>query len=39
MNLEWENWLNGSEPPVRGCVHSALAKPGYRIEVQVIAAL
>jgi len=39
MNQVWEQWLEGTQPPVRACVHSLLAKPGYRIEVQVIAAL
>jgi enamine deaminase RidA (YjgF/YER057c/UK114 family) len=39
MNLEWETWLKDTEPPVRACVHSVLAKPGYKIEVQVIAAV
>lgn len=38
MNQVWEEWLVGMEPPVRACVHSVLAKPGYKIEIQVIAA-
>ena len=39
MNRVWEQWLEGTQPPVRACVHSVLARPGYKIEVQVIAAL
>ena len=39
MNQVWERWLAGTQPPVRACVHSVLAKPHYRVEVQVIAAL
>jgi len=39
MNQVWEQWLEGIQPPVRACVHSVLAKPQYKIEVQVIAAL
>lgn len=39
MNQVWEQWLEGTQPPVRACVHSVLAKPHYKIEIQVIAAL
>jgi len=39
MNQVWEQWLDGTQPPVRACVHSVLAKPHYKIEIQVIAAL
>jgi len=39
MNQVWEQWLENTQPPVRACVHSVLAKPHYKIEVQVIAAL
>jgi len=38
MNQVWEQWLEGTQPPVRACLHSILANPAYKIEVQVIAA-
>ena len=39
MNLAWEEWLQEVKAPVRACVLARLAKPHYRLEVQVIAAL
>jgi enamine deaminase RidA (YjgF/YER057c/UK114 family) len=39
MNQVWEQWLEGTQPPVRACVQSVLATSDYKIEVQVIAAL
>lgn len=39
MNAVWDQWLEGIPGPVRVCVEARMAKPHYRIEVQVTAAL
>jgi enamine deaminase RidA (YjgF/YER057c/UK114 family) len=39
MNGVWEQWIDGSNPPVRATVESRLASPEYRVEIAVIAAL
>ena len=39
MNAVWEPWLAPGHAPARATVGAALAAPGYRIEIQVIAAL
>jgi len=38
FNEIWDSWIDGSNPPVRACVEAKLAKPGYAVEVMVIAA-
>ncbi|BEV14347.1 RidA family protein [Herbaspirillum sp. DW155] len=39
LNQEWDAWLAGHGTPVRACVAADLAKPHYRVEVQVTAAM
>lgn len=39
MNAVWEPWLTPGHAPARATVGAALAAPGYRIEIQAIAAL
>lgn len=38
MNEVWDNWIDAENPPVRVCVEAPMAKPGYLIEVLVVAA-
>ncbi|MDO3720118.1 RidA family protein [Marinobacter sp. chi1] len=39
MNLAWDAWVADCRPPVRACVESKLAKPEWKVEIMVIAAL
>lgn len=39
MNAVWEPWLAPGHAPARATVCAGLAAPGYRIEIQAIAAL
>jgi enamine deaminase RidA (YjgF/YER057c/UK114 family) len=38
MNAAWEAWVPAGQPPARATVQAKLAAPGYKIEIQVIAA-
>jgi len=38
MNAVWEAWVPAGQPPARATVQAKLAAPGYKIEIQVIAA-
>jgi enamine deaminase RidA (YjgF/YER057c/UK114 family) len=38
MNAVWDDWVPAGSAPARACIEARLAKPGYRIEVVVIAA-
>jgi enamine deaminase RidA (YjgF/YER057c/UK114 family) len=38
FNAVWDAWLPRGHAPVRACVQARLAHPGYRLELQVIAA-
>lgn len=39
MNAAWDAWVTPGRPPVRACVEAALAKPDWKVEISVIAAL
>lgn len=39
MNAAWDAWVVDGRPPVRACVESGLAKPEWKVEIMVIAAL
>ena len=39
MNAVWEAWVPAGQPPARATVQAKLAAPGYKIEIQVIAAV
>ncbi|NQD38084.1 RidA family protein [Permianibacter sp. IMCC34836] len=39
FNAIWDSWVPADTAPARACVQAKLAKPGYRVEIQVIAAL
>ncbi len=38
MNEVWDAWVDSSNPPVRACVESRLARPELLVEIQVVAA-
>ena len=38
MNAVWEAWVAPGHTPARATVQAKLAAPGYKIEIQVIAA-
>ncbi len=39
MNVVWDDWIDGQEPPARACVESPnLAQQKFRVEIQVTAA-
>lgn len=38
FNTIWEAWLPAGSAPVRACVEAKLANPGYKVEIQLIAA-
>lgn len=38
MNEVWDAWVPEGTAPVRACVESRLANPGYRVEMVVTAA-
>ncbi len=39
MNAVWDAWVSAGHAPPRATVQAALAKPGWRIEVVVTAAV
>jgi len=39
MNSAWDNWVTPGRAPVRVCVEARLAKPEWKVEIMVIAAL
>lgn len=39
MNAAWDAWVADITPPTRVCVEARLAKPHYKIEVLVVAAV
>jgi enamine deaminase RidA (YjgF/YER057c/UK114 family) len=39
MNAVWDDWVALGDAPPRATVQAALAKPGYRIEIVVTAAI
>ena len=39
MNALWEAWLPASAAPARATIEAALAKPGWKVEMVVTAAL
>ncbi|MDH4066086.1 MAG: RidA family protein [Acidobacteriota bacterium] len=39
MNLAWDQWVPDGATPARATVEAKLAAPGYRVEIQAIAAL
>ncbi len=39
MNDAWDAWVAQGRPPVRACVESKLARPEWKVEIMVIAAL
>lgn len=38
MNFVWDTWVPAGHTPARATVEAKLAAPGYRVEIQVIAA-
>jgi enamine deaminase RidA (YjgF/YER057c/UK114 family) len=38
-NIEWNEWVDVDNPPVRACVEARLWKPGLRVEISALAAL
>ena len=38
MNAAWDAWVVSGATPPRATVEASLAKPGYKVEIQVIAA-
>lgn len=39
MNTVWDAWVPDGCAPARACVQARLAKPGYRVEIALTAAL
>ncbi|MFQ3787209.1 RidA family protein [Halomonas sp. A29] len=39
MNEAWEAWVVPGRPPVRAALEAKLAKPEWKVEIMVIAAL
>jgi enamine deaminase RidA (YjgF/YER057c/UK114 family) len=39
FNTVWDAWVPAGSAPVRACVQARLGKPGYKVELQVIAAV
>lgn len=39
MNAEWDAWVSAGHAPPRATVQAALARPGWKIEVVVTAAV
>lgn len=39
MNAAWDTWIAPGRPPVRACVEARLAKPEWKVEIMVVAAL
>lgn len=38
MNAIWDNWVVSGHTPPRATVEATLAKPAYKVEIQLIAA-
>ena len=38
MNAVWEKWVPAGHTPARATVEAKMAKPAYKVEMQVIAA-
>jgi enamine deaminase RidA (YjgF/YER057c/UK114 family) len=38
MNAIWESWVPAGHTPARATVEAKMAKPAYKVEMQVIAA-
>lgn len=38
MNAVWDAWVPQGDPPARATVQALLAKPAYRVEMQIVAA-
>lgn len=38
MNAVWDAWVPQGDPPARATVQAPLAKPAYRVEMQIVAA-
>ena len=39
MNAVWERWVVAGQTPARATVQAKLAKPDYKVEIQVVAAV
>lgn len=39
MNAAWDAWVVPGRPPVRAAVEANLAKPEWKVEIMIIAAL
>ncbi|HEX4857489.1 MAG TPA: RidA family protein [Usitatibacteraceae bacterium] len=39
MNAVWDRWVPAGNTPARATVEARLANPGYKVEMQVVAAL
>ncbi|SHF62074.1 Enamine deaminase RidA, house cleaning of reactive enamine intermediates, YjgF/YER057c/UK114 family [Modicisalibacter ilicicola DSM 19980] len=39
MNAAWDAWVTPGQPPVRACVEARLARPEWKVEIMVVAAL
>ncbi|MGL5030709.1 MAG: RidA family protein [Aeromonas sp.] len=39
FNEQWDNWIPAGTAPVRACVQARLAQDGYKVEVQLTAAV
>ncbi|MCE8032070.1 MAG: RidA family protein [Halomonas sp.] len=39
MNAAWEAWVVPGRPPVRAALEAKLAKPEWKVEIMVVAAL
>jgi enamine deaminase RidA (YjgF/YER057c/UK114 family) len=39
MNAVWERWVMPGQTPARATVQAKLAAPGYKVEIQVVAAV
>ncbi|GED22004.1 RidA family protein [Halomonas sabkhae] len=39
MNAAWDAWVTPGRPPVRAAVEAQLAKPEWKVEIMVVAAL
>lgn len=39
MNGAWDAWVEPGRPPVRACVEAKLAKPEWKVEIMVTAAV
>lgn len=39
MNSEWDAWVTPGHTPGRACVQAQLARPEFKVEIAVVAAL